>query len=151
MSSDGYGPTATPLRAPPLNAPGMRRMRLRPGSRGRALVDALHARCNGRWRLGVTAIETALIMPPFLLMCFGIIEVAMLYFVATALGAFTATRITVRVWSGWVVMAVMMAATVANFVMLPHPAWLMIAALVLIGAGGWLGIRTARPRPAAAG
>ena len=73
------------------------------------------------------------------------------YFVATALGAFTATRITVRVWSGWVVMAVMMAATVANFVMLPHPAWLMIAALVLIGAGGWLGIRTARPRPAAAG
>lgn len=76
---------------------------------------------------------------------------AVVYFVATALGAFTASRITVRVWSGWIVMAVMMAATVANFVMLPHPTWLMITALVLIGAGGWVGIRAARPRPAAAG
>lgn len=72
------------------------------------------------------------------------------YFVATALGAYTATRITARVWAGWIVMAVMMAATVANFVMLPHPVWLMIAALVLIGLGGWLGIRAARPRPAPA-
>jgi len=72
---------------------------------------------------------------------------AVIYFVATALGAFTATRITVRVWSGWIVMAVMMAATVANFVLLPHPVWLVIAALVLIGLGGWLGIRFGCPRP----
>mgnify|MGYP003671422226 CR=1 FL=1 len=64
----------------------------RPGSvragwvaRCRTATEALGARCRGRWRQGVTAIETALIMPPFLLLCFGIIEVSMLYFVATAL------------------------------------------------------------------
>ena len=74
-----------------------------------------------------------------------------IYFIATALGAFTATRITARVWTSWIVMAVMMAATLANFAMLPHPTWLVITALVLISVGGWLGIRTARPRPAPAG
>ena len=54
-------------------------------ARLQALLAAVRERCVGRWTLGVTAIETALIMPPFLLLCFGIIEVAMLYFVATAL------------------------------------------------------------------
>ncbi|MDP6563683.1 MAG: pilus assembly protein [Alphaproteobacteria bacterium] len=36
-------------------------------------------------RAGVTAIEAALVMPAFLLMCFGIIEVSLMYFVATTL------------------------------------------------------------------
>lgn len=51
----------------------------------RALFRRWRARGAGRWSQGVTAIETALIMPPFMLLCFGIIEVAILYFVATAL------------------------------------------------------------------
>jgi Flp pilus assembly protein TadG len=33
----------------------------------------------------VTAIETALLLPPFLLLTFGIVETAMLYFIATTL------------------------------------------------------------------
>lgn len=56
-----------------------------PRSRWLALLEALRIRSQGRWNLGVAAIEAALIMPPFLIMCFGIIEVALLYFVATAL------------------------------------------------------------------
>ena len=36
-------------------------------------------------RSGVTAIEAALIMPPFIFMVFGILEVALLYFVAATL------------------------------------------------------------------
>ena len=38
-----------------------------------------------RARDGVTAIEAALVMPPFIFMAFGIIEVALLYFVAATL------------------------------------------------------------------
>lgn len=58
---------------------------VRPPGRWSALLEALRARSQGRWNLGVAAIEAALIMPPFLIMCFGVIEVALLYFVATAL------------------------------------------------------------------
>ena len=38
---------------------------------------------TGPLRSGVTAVETALIMPVFLLLCFGIIEVSMLYLAAS--------------------------------------------------------------------
>lgn len=38
-----------------------------------------------RARSGVTAIEAALVMPPFIFMAFGILEVALLYFVAATL------------------------------------------------------------------
>lgn len=36
-------------------------------------------------RAGVTAVEAALVLPPFLLMAFGILEVALLYFAAATL------------------------------------------------------------------
>ncbi len=40
---------------------------------------------DGRWRSGVTAIEAALVMPAFLLLSFGIIEVSLLYLAASTL------------------------------------------------------------------
>lgn len=43
------------------------------------------AATEGRWRSGVTAIEAALVMPPFLLLSFGIIEVSLLYLAASTL------------------------------------------------------------------
>jgi len=43
------------------------------------------AATDGRWRSGVTAIEAALVMPPFLLLSFGIIEVSLLYLAASTL------------------------------------------------------------------
>lgn len=43
-----------------------------------------------RSKAGLTAIETALVLPPFILLTFGIIETAMLYFMATSLEAQTA-------------------------------------------------------------
>lgn len=71
------------------------------------------------------------------------------YFVATALGAFTAVRITGKAWTNWIIMAVMMAATIANFLMLPHPTWLVITAMVMIGIGSRTGAMLGRARPAA--
>ena len=35
------------------------------------------------WRSGVTAVETALVLPPFLLLCFGIIEVSLMHMAAS--------------------------------------------------------------------
>ena len=35
------------------------------------------------WRSGVTAVETALVLPPFLLLCFGIIEVSLMHVAAS--------------------------------------------------------------------
>lgn len=75
MSSSRFGSTADRRTSPAT----------RPRTRWLALMEAMRIRTQGRWNLGVAAIEAALIMPPFLIMCFGIIEVAMLYFVATAL------------------------------------------------------------------
>jgi Flp pilus assembly protein TadG len=38
-----------------------------------------------RSKSGLTAVEVALVLPPFILLTFGIIETAMLYFIATSL------------------------------------------------------------------
>jgi len=51
-----------------------------PRTRGPGLLSRF-----ARARDGLTAIETGLIMPLFLLMCFGLIEVGMLYFTGAAL------------------------------------------------------------------
>ncbi len=66
------------------------------------------------------------------------IGVVATYFVAVLLGGFAATRVTGRAWSAWVVAAVLLAATIANYVMLPHPVWMIAASVVLIGLAGWL-------------
>ena len=49
------------------------------------LIRRWYAATEGRWRSGVTAIETALIMPVFLLLSFGIIEVSLLHLAASSI------------------------------------------------------------------
>lgn len=57
-------------------------------------------------------------------------------------GTFTAARLGRRgEWPGWVVLALFLAATGANFFMLPHPVWFVVAAVVLIAVSGLLGSR----------
>lgn len=48
-----------------------------------SLAQSLRIATAGQLRSGVTAVETALIMPLFLLLCFGIIEVSMLHLAAS--------------------------------------------------------------------
>jgi len=45
-------------------------------------------------------------------------------------------------WPGWVVTALFLIATAANFLMVQHPAWMVVGAIVAIAAAGWLGSRT---------
>ncbi len=48
--------------------------------------------------------------------------------------------------SVWAVGALLLAVTVANFAMIPHPSWFVIAAIVIIVAATWLATRGA-PAP----
>lgn len=92
-------------------------------------------------------IETAP-LPAMLAVLFG-------WTLAILAGTFTATRLARRgEWPGWFVLALFLAATGANFFMLPHPVWFVVAAFVLIAVAGLLGSRLGAGRrvrtPAAA-
>lgn len=43
--------------------------------------------------------------------------------------------------AGWAVTTLFALATAANFLMLPHPVWMIVAAAVSIAAAGWLAVR----------
>jgi len=62
---------------------------------------------------------------------------------AGGIGAFVAARLSAgrRMLVGLIVAALLVLATVANLAMVPHPAWMWPAALVLIPLLGWLGAR----------
>lgn len=77
----------------------------------------------------------------------------LLAWVAGALaGSWAAARIAVqwRIGHAGVVGAVVLAGAVANMLMVPHPAWMWVGAIVLVPLASYAGGRWAtRPRPAA--
>ena len=71
---------------------------------------------------------------------------------AWALGAFIGTFVACRIGTARpqiyaaVVAGLILVGAIANMVVIPHPVWFMIAAVVLITAAGWLAARvSARP------
>lgn len=63
-------------------------------------------------------------------------------FVSALVGSGLAARLGRRAWAGWLVAGLLLAATVANFVMVPnHPLWMMVGSILAILIGGWLGPR----------
>lgn len=64
------------------------------------------------------------------------IGLAAVYAVATFLGAVVAARVAKGRWAGWTITTIMLMLTVANFVMLPHPVWLVALCLIAIVIGG---------------
>ena len=44
-------------------------------------------------------------------------------------------------WPGWVAAGLFLCATAANLIMIPHPAWMAIAGVVLVVAAGWFGAK----------
>lgn len=69
---------------------------------------------------------------------------------AALAGAWVAARFGGRgAWPGWLVGGVFLLATAANFATVPHPAWMVGAAVVLILFAAWLGAKLpGRARPA---
>ncbi len=61
---------------------------------------------------------------------------------AFAAAAFAARFARRGEWPGWVAGALFLCATAANLFLIPHPAWMAIAGVVLVVAGGWFGART---------
>ena len=68
------------------------------------------------------------------------------YFVAVLLGALAAVRVSGRNWTAWVITAVILAATIANYVMLPHPLWMVVCSILLIATAGVLASGAFRPK-----
>ena len=68
------------------------------------------------------------------------------YFVAVLLGGLAAVRVSGRNWTAWVITAVILAATIANYVMLPHPLWMVVCSILLIAAAGVLASGAFRPK-----
>lgn len=69
---------------------------------------------------------------------------------AALAGAALASRLGRRgQWPGGVVTGLFLLATASNFVMVTHPLWMVVAAMLSIAAAGWLGARvgarSARP------
>lgn len=69
------------------------------------------------------------------------VGLVVVYFIAALGGAFIGAKAAARRLAGWIAAGAMAALTVMNFLMLPHPTWIIAASLVLIAAGGWFGAR----------
>lgn len=65
------------------------------------------------------------------------------WILGAGLGAWLATRLsgTGKAWPGGVVGGVTLAATVINLFTIPHPVWVVVAALIGIPLAAWVGIR----------
>ena len=54
-------------------------------------------------------------------------------------GGFVAAMVARRgAWPAWVVAGLLLVFSAMTMVMIPHPTWFMVAAVVLIAAAGWL-------------
>ncbi|HXE57829.1 MAG TPA: hypothetical protein VNK43_07505 [Gemmatimonadales bacterium] len=80
----------------------------------------------------------------------ALVAVLLGWVAAAAAGAFVATRVSPargRV-HGHIVTVLLLAATIANLLAIPHPAWVWVGAVVLIPVAGWLAARAAAsPEP----
>jgi len=61
--------------------------------------------------------------------------------VAAFAAAFAAAKIGAKVWAGWLAGGVVFAATCLNLALIPHPLWMLIAAIILVPAAAWFGAR----------
>lgn len=66
--------------------------------------------------------------------------------IAAFASAFAAAKIAMRAWAGWVTGGLLFAATGANLALIPHPLWMLIAAIVFVPAAAWLGARMGAPK-----
>jgi hypothetical protein len=62
-------------------------------------------------------------------------------------GGLVASRIAIhsRRLYAWVILALLLSATIANLIAIPHPAWMVAAALLGVPWAGWMAARLAPP------
>lgn len=67
---------------------------------------------------------------------------------AALAAAFAAAKIANRVWAGWIAGALIFAVTCLNLVFIPHPLWMLIAAIVFVPLAAWFGGKLGAPKTA---
>ena len=60
------------------------------------------------------------------------------WFAAVVAGGWVAGRLSRASWAGWVIAGLIVVGGIANIMMIPHPLWMQIAAVVAPLLGGWL-------------
>ena len=66
------------------------------------------------------------------------------WFVAALIGAWVGSAVAKRALAGWIVTLIVVAACIANLLMIPgHPAWMWAAGILLPLIAGWLAQRLA--------
>jgi len=65
--------------------------------------------------------------------------------IAGAVGSFAAANIARRVWAGWIAGAALFAATLANLALIPHPWWMLVAAVTFVPLASWFAARAGAP------
>lgn len=63
------------------------------------------------------------------------------WFLGALAGAWLATHVSRRPWTGWAIAALVLAATIFNFTLIKHPTWMLVAGVVAPLLGGWIGRR----------
>ncbi len=60
------------------------------------------------------------------------------WFLGALAGSWLALWLCAARWAGWAIAAFVLAGTIANFALISHPLWVIIAGLVAPILGGWL-------------
>ena len=60
------------------------------------------------------------------------------WFAAAVAGGWVARRLSRASWAGWVIAGLIVVGGIANIMMIPHPLWMLIAAVAVPLLGGWL-------------
>ena len=63
------------------------------------------------------------------------------WFFGAFAGSWLALRVADRVWTGWVVTALVVLGGISNLIAIPHPLWMQVGAIALPIFGGWLAQR----------
>lgn len=66
--------------------------------------------------------------------------------VAAFAAAFAGAKIGGKSWAGWIAGGLIFAATGLNLAMIPHPLWMLAAAIVCVPAAAWFGGKIGGPR-----
>jgi Na+-driven multidrug efflux pump len=66
--------------------------------------------------------------------------------IAAFAAAFTGAKIGNKPWAGWIAGGLIFAATCLNLAMIPHPLWMLLAAIVLVPSAAWLGGKLGAPK-----
>lgn len=66
--------------------------------------------------------------------------------IAAFAASLVAALIAGRAWAGWIAGGIVFAATCLNLIMIPHPLWMLIAALVCVPLAGFCGATLVAPR-----